>query len=986
MSSVADIMDPLGSSQPTTSSNPAESDLQPGEVGLLDISGKPVAAPSHLVPSLLQSGYMQDTPENRTNAALWAKYGDAPFLAGAAGAARGATFGLSDQILTKTGAVDPSTLKALDEYNPIASTVGNVAGTVGSALLAPGFSPVGLVGKAGVGAAEALGGGVAAKLAGSAIEGAFYGLGQTATEQALGDPDLTAQKVVANVGLGALLGMGGSAVFQGIAGFGRKIGGTERSLGKVNNYLLGTPEADTAYYMANQEHVNAAPEMGTIKDVIDDHVAGVQQTAEQSKAAYDNALAAVKSMQPDNALASDLHAAMEGQKTILGQRGAELEQALEQSGLQVPAADVVQAINTQRNALQVGKSVFGASNKAVAGYLDGLAQQAEALPEILDGAQLRQIVRALREDGAAAYGLSAGEFSEGKAKAASSIAESLNQHIRNVTEAAAILDDMRGRMQALDGMQQYFGSADKALTSLQAAAGDSAKNELRLKALQQFDQATGSNFVGRIKPYQDARIVLDQIKQGIPTSTAVASIPTSSAELTALGQAAIAHEANSAAWDNVKRLSAGRSQGIVESYMTKTAKSGETGLPPKFSLEDAKALDHLASLQQTDARLNGRTIYEAMRDRGVLDRFSTSKANGSRNAFIFGSLGAGAGGLLGGKTGALVGENLGSLVGGMVDKSGGLAAKRIMDGVLMAQKAGNKGVTTQLGQFMLNKLGPAAIAGMKASTISEILQHLQRQSAFDPREEQRTRSLGQLERHSNQTTSRLERGVQRFFEGGEVEARPEYEGDTHEAMEDVRKLAGNPEALLDRVHTQTAALADMAPKVTQGVNDTAIRAVQFLNSKLPPSGNNLTLDGEAPFSASHITHFKTALDTVNDPLSVLQHAKEGTLSSAHLEALNAVYPHLAAELKSHALNKLAEQEAPKLPFSKKTALSRLVGTPLVRQLLPNEMAASQAQTSTQVAQEQQQGAVRPSQKGLSKLSLGTRYQTDFQQVAARRNA
>lgn len=990
MSKISDIMDPLGSAQqPSTTDAPTESPLKPGEVGLLDPDGSPIAAPSNLTDTLLSQGYQQDTPENRTQAALRVKYGNAPLAAGLAGAARGATLGLSDQVLTKSGAVSPEALSALEKYNPISSGLGNVAGAVGSAFLGDEAAPVNLVGKVGAGAAEALGGGTTAKLAGSALEGAFYGLGQTATEQALGDPDLTAQKVVANVGLGALLGASGSGVFQGIAGLGRKaLGSTgEEALGKFNNYLLGTPEADTAYYLGNQAAVNAAPEVSAIKDVIDDHVSQVQQAFEQSKTAYDNALADVKAMQPNNTMANDLLSAMDEQKSVLGKRGQELEQVLDGSGIMVPKAEVQAAINEQLNKLQIGdsKAVFGAGANAVKGYLEGLSGQLEQLPDALEGSALRQVVRSLRDDGAAAYGLSAGEFSEGKAKAASAIAENLNQHIRKVSEAAAILDDMRSRIQANEGLRQYFGSPDKALASLQSATGDAAKNELRLQALAAFDKATGSNFVDQLRPYQDAKIVTEQMKRGVPASTAIATVGYSSPEMAALGTSAAAHEVNSANWDAVKRLSAGRSQSVIESYMTKTAKAGEKGLPPKFSLEDAKALDHLASLSEPDPRLGGQTIYDAMRARGVLDRFTGSRANGSRNAFILGSLGGGFGGLMGGAPGALVGESAGALAGGMVDRAGGVAAKKIMDAVLMAKKAGNHGVTESLGQFLLKKLGPNVVAGMKASTIAQILDHLQRQNSHDPRHEQRARSLGQLERHSNATTARVHSSVQRFYEGGEVEQRP-YEHDVHDTMDDIQNLANNPEALVDRIHSQTAALADMAPQVTQAINDTATRAVQYLGTKVPPPTDQFALDGEPKARPkAQVAAFQTALDTINDPLSVLKHVKDGTLTSTQVEALSHVYPKLYDEIRAHALAELTHH-TDKLLFSQKTALSKLVGTPLVRQLSQPTLAANQVSMAATTAQDEAGSAskaARPSQKGLSKLSVADRAQTDFQRSATR---
>lgn len=149
---------------------------------------------------------------------------DSPLLAGAAGAARGATFGLSDVALAKIGGEDvKEKLNKLKEYNPIASGVGEASGVIGSTFL-PGFNLV--KGVAGVGrvaegaaakvildsAAQSTAKKILATAAtkgfGSAVEGAFYGAGQVASEAALGDPDVAAEHALSTITLSALLSGG----------------------------------------------------------------------------------------------------------------------------------------------------------------------------------------------------------------------------------------------------------------------------------------------------------------------------------------------------------------------------------------------------------------------------------------------------------------------------------------------------------------------------------------------------------------------------------------------------------------------------------------------------------------------------------------------------------------------------------------------------------------------------------------------------------
>ena len=180
--------------------------------------------------------------------------------AGAAGVARGATFGLSDVALTRSGLVRPETLKSLEEAYPTTSTVAefvpivaSVIPTGGASLLAGGVKGVSAVGRK---LAEAtakklvqegtkstakkvLGKATAAGL-GAALEGGFYGAGQFISDAALGDPNANAEKFFAQVGLSAAVGLGAGLGFN-IAGQGLKAAANnyksvaKSAFSKINN-------------------------------------------------------------------------------------------------------------------------------------------------------------------------------------------------------------------------------------------------------------------------------------------------------------------------------------------------------------------------------------------------------------------------------------------------------------------------------------------------------------------------------------------------------------------------------------------------------------------------------------------------------------------------------------------------------------------------------------------------------------------------------
>lgn len=166
----------------------------------------------------------------------------------------GATLGLSNLALTKSGLVNPETIKGLQEENPIS----NIAGEIGSVFI-PGGA-IGLIGKAGKAtyqgtkaikaikemsvASKVLGGAadIGAHALGSAVEGAIYaGVGNSINEYALGDPNLNGEKILANFGNGALFGGAFGAVLKGAS-----IGAPEavNAAKKSRDWLIGTGKGD----------------------------------------------------------------------------------------------------------------------------------------------------------------------------------------------------------------------------------------------------------------------------------------------------------------------------------------------------------------------------------------------------------------------------------------------------------------------------------------------------------------------------------------------------------------------------------------------------------------------------------------------------------------------------------------------------------------------------------------------------------------------
>jgi hypothetical protein len=192
----------------------------------------------------LDEGFRLESTEERHARELEENYGGVSGVSQAlgAGAARGATVGLSDLAASAASPEAAQHLANLQEANPIASGVGEAAGFVGGMLLGSaetslaargagtlvkGIEKVGVTAAkaveksilkdaAKVGVSKKIAASLAAKATGGAVEGAFYGTGQLISEDALGKADFNAENLAGAVGMGAIIG-GAFGVSIGVA-------------------------------------------------------------------------------------------------------------------------------------------------------------------------------------------------------------------------------------------------------------------------------------------------------------------------------------------------------------------------------------------------------------------------------------------------------------------------------------------------------------------------------------------------------------------------------------------------------------------------------------------------------------------------------------------------------------------------------------------------------------------------------------------------
>lgn len=186
-------------------------------INVISPEGELQSLPQEQLQDALQSGYSKATPADYQHWVNEQKYGS-PIEGAKAfleGAGQAATFGLSTGLERALG-VKPEAIMGREESQPFAHGAGQAAGLVGS-LLIPEFGAAKLMGSAARTTAEALG--LGAKGAGvmsqvgsagvkSAVETMMLTGGDEVSKMLAGDPDQSTQTALTNIGLSGILGAG----------------------------------------------------------------------------------------------------------------------------------------------------------------------------------------------------------------------------------------------------------------------------------------------------------------------------------------------------------------------------------------------------------------------------------------------------------------------------------------------------------------------------------------------------------------------------------------------------------------------------------------------------------------------------------------------------------------------------------------------------------------------------------------------------------
>lgn len=962
------------------------------QVRAINQEGQPVYISGAEAPEAFAlGGYRYESAAQEAARKQQEQYGDRDAAAFAAGAARGLSFGLSDQALTKTGLVAPETLAGLKEANPNVSLAGEVVGTAapmilsgGSSLLAKGATKAGagvlgvakagsaveagVAGLLGAEAATSLAGKIAttaiSKAAGSAVEGAFYGAGQLISEQALGRPDLNAEKVMAHIGLSALVG---GAVGGGL-GAGEELLKASVRTAAAKTERIGVRIQETSESWKEswlRKHTSASKSRTTTTTTstpTGSVSAGIDALKDSAKGSIDDALSALRQKTddvPELAASANSMTARElvDALTVTPKKHEELSQKIVQALRNVDDATETasrQATNATRKAetraLLQQVNPTGAADDAVriTGELRDAIKRMQAEPDVYAAKGLIKKLETLTDgveeklvnggmDDAAAIFETLDDFKARIDKHTKLFERAPNPEYAETVE---VLKGLRGRVKDhLENAALYGegGSRQAAYNEALATYLPARKeffrkfgekklvkgrpvwelSEVKINTyLRQIGSARGEGRANLVQSYLDAA---DALNRQIGTSSRIAGEAFD--EAAALGVVNAARTMNATAREQLELVSQLRAVDPFRPLADLADYSPVPGTRTVLSFVD-KARNPVTQMKGIAALERAGQTIEKMAQLAKMERATktvTDKIESSVSRYLF---------------------------------KGVRTGKRTVSESI-------KETATQTAEDALQATAPDKRARRLATPMAlEVLERVR----FGAPRAMRTQDERQEDRKVAAYRARLT---------------------------ELAEAAADPQALAQRLAKNVGPLADVAPRTSAQLTARAVAAAKFLHERAPKPP--ASFDTATPLrrrdswrpSSGDLQKWERYVAAVEDPMSVLDDLEAGRLAPESVDALRAIYPQLYAEI-VQTVAKQFDQLGADPSYAKRLQLSLLLGAPFDETMRPAFVATMQQSYAMEVqAPEQQAGAVKPTAAGMSKLTVADKAKTSSERVLSR---
>jgi hypothetical protein len=145
-----------------------------------------------------------------------------------------------------------------------------------------------------------------------------------------------------------------------------------------------------------------------------------------------------------------------------------------------------------------------------------------------------------------------------------------------------------------------------------------------------------------------------------------------------------------------------------------------------------------------------------------------------------------------------------------------------------------------------------------------------------------------------------------------------------ERSDEVLALAGNPEAMMERLAANLGNVGSVAPAIAASISATAARGVQYLAKVAQRPAQQGPLAPKWEPNEAEKSKFARAYHAVTDPESVLNHLAAGTATPEEVGALKEVWPALHSDLVNKTLTRLTDTKR-EVPYRQRLMLSMLLG-------------------------------------------------------------
>lgn len=173
----------------------------------------------------------------------------------------------------------------------------------------------------------------------------------------------------------------------------------------------------------------------------------------------------------------------------------------------------------------------------------------------------------------------------------------------------------------------------------------------------------------------------------------------------------------------------------------------------------------------------------------------------------------------------------------------------------------------------------------------------------------------------------------------------------------VTMYAANPDKMLNTGDNNPV------PQYAESFSAASARAVQYLNSVKPNTEKQSPLDSKRKPSPAEQASYDRALDIAQNPLSIVDKMRQGTMTTQDINTLKAIHPGVYKSLQEKMMASVMDQstKGKTIPYATRLQLSQFLGQPLDSTMTPKSILSAQAKP---IQQSQQP----PPQSSTAKLS------------------